>query len=157
MYKWFKWCISDLRSVSARVNARGYPCAKRCNSSTSQWLSGKQVRLWLGHPKVHFGTIVEGSWGGGGGGGMHGRSSGLSHYLFVVDFHLLCMFWSRNGFQCMSKTVGWEWGECVEQVQWNHANVDRICRCTHFSAHQSQRNVQKCLKPEYSWLLVGCI
>ena len=66
VYKWFKWRISDLRSVSARVNARGYPCAKGCNSSASQWLSGEQVRLCLGHPKVHFGTIVEGSWGGGG-------------------------------------------------------------------------------------------
>ena len=64
MYKWFNWCIIDLRSVSARVNARGYPCAKGCNSSASQWLSGEQVRLCSGHPKVHFGTIVEGSWGG---------------------------------------------------------------------------------------------
>ena len=64
MYKWFKWCMSDLRSVSALVNARGYPCAKGCNSSASQWLSGEQVRLCSGHPKVHFGTIVEGSWGG---------------------------------------------------------------------------------------------
>ena len=25
------------------------------------------MRLCLGHPKVHFGTIVEGSWGRGGG------------------------------------------------------------------------------------------
>ena len=25
------------------------------------------MRLCSGHPKVHFGTIVEGSWGGGGG------------------------------------------------------------------------------------------
>ena len=39
--------------------------------------------MWSGHPKVHFGTIVEGSWveagvgGGGGGGGGHGGSSGL--------------------------------------------------------------------------------
>ena len=33
------------------------------------------MRLCLGHPKVHFGTIVEGSWvgevGGGGGEGKH--------------------------------------------------------------------------------------
>ena len=64
MYKWFKWCISDLRSVRARVNTRGYPCAKSCNSSASQWLSGEQVRLCSGHPMVHFGTIVEGSLGG---------------------------------------------------------------------------------------------
>ena len=63
MYKWFKWCISDLRSISAQVNARGYPCAKGCNSSASQWLCGEQVRLCSGHLKVHFGTIVEGSWG----------------------------------------------------------------------------------------------
>ena len=81
IYKWFKWRINDLRSVSARVNARGYPCAKGCNSSASQWLSGEQVRLCSGHPKVHFGTIVEGSWGGGGGGGgVLGGSSGLPHY-----------------------------------------------------------------------------
>ena len=66
---WFKWCISDLRSVSARMNARGYPCAKGYNSSASQWLSGGKVKLCSGHPKVHFGTIVEGSWGVGGGGG----------------------------------------------------------------------------------------
>ena len=79
MYKWFKWRISDLRSVSARVNARRYPCAKGCNSSASQWLSGEQVRLYLGDPKVHFGTIVEGSWWGGG--GVLGGPSGLCHYL----------------------------------------------------------------------------
>ena len=30
------------------------------------------MRLCSGHPKVHFGTIVEGSWGGGGGGGGGG-------------------------------------------------------------------------------------
>ena len=45
------------------MNARGYPCAKGCNSSASQWLCGEQVRLCSGHLKVHFGTIVEGSWG----------------------------------------------------------------------------------------------
>ena len=66
MYKWFKWCVNDLCSVSARVNARGYPCAKGYNSSASQWLSREQVRLCSGHLKVHFGTIVEGSWGVGG-------------------------------------------------------------------------------------------
>ena len=27
------------------------------------------MRLCSGHPKIHFGTIVEGSWKGGGGGG----------------------------------------------------------------------------------------
>ena len=84
MYKWFKWRISDLRSVSARVNARGYPWAKGCNSSASQWLFGEQVRLCSGDSKVHFGTIVEGSWGGGGGGGgvrgVLGGSSGLPRY-----------------------------------------------------------------------------
>ena len=34
-----------------------------------------------GHPKVYFGSIVEGSGGEGGGGrgGMHGGSSGFSH------------------------------------------------------------------------------
>ena len=69
MYKQFKWCISDRRSVSDRLKARGYPCAKGYNSSASQWLSREQVRLCSGHPKVHFGTIVEGSCGGGGGGG----------------------------------------------------------------------------------------
>ena len=51
------------------MNARGYPCAKGYNSSASQWLSGEQVRLCPGHPKVHFGTIAEGSLGRGGGGG----------------------------------------------------------------------------------------
>ena len=45
------------------MKARGYLCAKGCNSSASQWLSGEQVRLCSGHPKVHIGTIVEGSWG----------------------------------------------------------------------------------------------
>ena len=79
MYKWYKWCISDLRSVRDRLKARGYPCAKGYNSSASQWLSGEQVRLCSGHPKVHFGTIVEGSWGRGGG-GVHGRSTGLPDY-----------------------------------------------------------------------------
>ena len=67
MYKQFKWCISDRRSVSDRLKARVYPCAKGYNSSASQWLSGEQVRLCSGHPKVHFGTIVEGSGGRGGG------------------------------------------------------------------------------------------
>ena len=66
MYKWFKWCISDMRSVSDWLKARGYPCAKGYNSSASQWLSAEQVRLFSGHPKVHFGTIVEGSLEGGG-------------------------------------------------------------------------------------------
>ena len=51
------------------MNARGYPCAKGYNSSASQWLSGEQVRLCPGHPKVHFGTILEGSWGESGRGG----------------------------------------------------------------------------------------
>ena len=69
MYKRFKWYISDRRSVSDRLKARGYPCAKGYNFSASQWLSGEQVKLCFGHPKVYFGTIVEGSWGGGGGGG----------------------------------------------------------------------------------------
>ena len=41
---------------------------------------GKQGRLCSGHPKVHFGTIAEGSWEGGGGGGVHGGSSELSHF-----------------------------------------------------------------------------
>ena len=67
MYKRFKCCISDQRSVSDQLKARGYPYAKGYNSSASQWLSGEQVKLCSGHPKVHFGTIVEGSWGGGGG------------------------------------------------------------------------------------------
>ena len=60
-----------MRSVSDRLKARGYPCAKGYNSSASQSLSGEQVRLCSGHPKVHFGTIVEGSggWGQGVGGG----------------------------------------------------------------------------------------
>ena len=79
MCKWVKWCISDLRSVSDWLNSRGYPFAKGYNSSASQWLSGEQVRLFLGHYKVHFGTLVEGTWGGmrgswttGGGGGREG-------------------------------------------------------------------------------------
>ena len=69
MYKRFKWCISDRRSVSDRLKARGCPRAKGYNSSASQWLSGEQVRLCLGHPKAHFETIAEGSCGRGGGGG----------------------------------------------------------------------------------------
>ena len=40
------------------------PLRKGYNSSASQWLSGEQVRLCSGHPKVYFGTIVEGSWVG---------------------------------------------------------------------------------------------
>ena len=60
-----------------RVNVREYPCAKGYNSSASRWLSGEQVKLCSGHPKVHFGTIVEGSWRGE---GVHGGSSGPSHY-----------------------------------------------------------------------------
>ena len=43
-------------------------------------MSGEQVRLCSGHPKVRFGTIVEGSWSGRGEGGMLGGSSGLCHY-----------------------------------------------------------------------------
>ena len=38
----------------------------------------------FGTPRVHFGTIVEGSLGGvggGGGGGVHGRSSWLPDYF----------------------------------------------------------------------------
>ena len=65
--------------MTGALKAREYPCAKGYNSNASQWLSGEQVRLCSGHPKVHFGTIVEGSWGEGGGlgGGVHGRSPGL--------------------------------------------------------------------------------
>ena len=70
MNKWFKLCISDLRSVSDWLNSRGYPCAKGYNSSASQWLSGEQVRLCLGYPKVFFGTIIEGSLGVGGAQGV---------------------------------------------------------------------------------------
>ena len=84
MYKRFKWCVSDWRSVSDRLKTRGYPCAKGCNSSASQWLSGEQVRLCSGHPKVHFGTIVEGSWGGGR--GVHGRSPGLHDYIYIYIY-----------------------------------------------------------------------
>ena len=78
MYKWFKWCISDRGSVSDRLKARGYPCAKGYNSSASQWDSGEQMKLSSGHPTVHFGIIVEGSLGEGvgrvrGGGGRGGR------------------------------------------------------------------------------------
>ena len=47
------------------------------------------VREPGGHTKIHFGTIVEGSWlvgwGGGGGGGRSARgSSGLSRYLELI-------------------------------------------------------------------------
>ena len=50
------------------------------------------MRLCLGHPKVHFGTIVEGSWGGGGG-GVLGGSSGLLHYKYdVAADHMLSKF-----------------------------------------------------------------
>ena len=53
------------------MNTRGNPCAKGYNSSASQWLSGEQVRLCSGQPKV--GTFWDHSgrfrWGGGGGGG----------------------------------------------------------------------------------------
>ena len=66
MHMWFKWSLNDLRSVSDGLNSRGYFCAKGYNSSASQWLSWEQVRMCSGHPKVHFGTIVEGSWGRGG-------------------------------------------------------------------------------------------
>ena len=70
-------CASELGSVSDYLNARGCPFAKGYNSSASQWLSGEQVRLCSGHPKVNFGTLVVGSWGreggvGGGGGGAQG-------------------------------------------------------------------------------------
>ena len=61
--------LGDAFRTSDRLKARGYPCAKGYNSSASQWLSGEQVRLCSGHPKVHFGTKLEGSSGGGGGGG----------------------------------------------------------------------------------------
>ena len=65
-------CTSDsndalVTCAQSVPRARGNPCAKGCNSSASQWLSGEQVRLCLGHPKVHFGTIVGSFWGGGGG------------------------------------------------------------------------------------------
>ena len=45
------------------------------------------MRLCSGHPKVHFGTIVEGSWGGEGGGGVLGRSPGLP------DYKIACWLW----------------------------------------------------------------
>ena len=69
MHKCFKWCISNLRSVSDWLKAREYPCANGYNSSAPQGLSGEQVRLCSGHPRKHFGIIVEGSWEEGGGGG----------------------------------------------------------------------------------------
>ena len=72
------------------MNARGYSCAKDCNSSESQWLSGEQVRLCSGHPKVHFGTIVEGSWGtGGGGGGGGGGARWLLRAPSLIDLQPL--------------------------------------------------------------------
>ena len=49
MYKWFKGCICDLRSVSDQLIARGSPCAKGYHSSASQWLYGEQVRLCSAH------------------------------------------------------------------------------------------------------------
>ena len=51
-------------------------------------LSGEQVRLCSRHPKVHFGTIVEGTYGRrrGVGGGVHGRSSGLPGLLCTQSF-----------------------------------------------------------------------
>ena len=49
----------------------------------------EQVRLYLGHPKVYFGTIVVGSWGGGGGGsgggGGGGGVDGCSAGSFIKD------------------------------------------------------------------------
>ena len=63
-------------AVSDWLNAGGFPSAKGYNCIASRWLSEEQVRLCSGHPKVHFGTTVEGSWRGR---GVHGESSGLSH------------------------------------------------------------------------------
>ena len=68
-------------SFSDWLNARGYPCIKGFHSSASLWLSGEQVRLCSGHPKVHFGTIVVGSWGDGGGGGVGGGEGALGDLL----------------------------------------------------------------------------
>ena len=42
----------------------------------------EQVRLYLGHPKVYFGTIVVGSWGGGGGGSGGGGGGGGGGRVF---------------------------------------------------------------------------
>ena len=107
MYKWFNWCIIDLCSVNARVNTRGYPCAKGCNSSASQWLSGEQVRLCLGHPKVHFGTIVEGSWGG----CTVGPPGSLTKYAVVKirnSCHVKVMdFWARQSGSCSHSNTMW--------------------------------------------------
>ena len=42
----------------------------QCTTSPGGGITGKYRQLYSGHPKVHFGTIVEGSWRGGGGGGV---------------------------------------------------------------------------------------
>ena len=121
MCKWFKWCISDLRSVSARMNARGYPCANCCNSSASQWLSREQVRLCSGHPKVHFGTIVEGSWGGGRGGGVGARwvLRALSLILCECDLGLqyICVMEQKTPCTCNEARNAIEIGVLADNVR----------------------------------------
>ena len=121
MYKWFKWRISGLHSVSARVNARGYPCAKGCNSSASQWLSGEQVRLCSGHPKVHFGTIVEGSWGRVLGG------SGLCHYMAMGDGN-----GHSNWYQNVELNHVYQaWKEEEEMPKWSIFTIFTGFLCSH--------------------------
>ena len=54
MYKWFEWCIRDLRSVSGRGNARGYPCTKGYNSSAPPVTVRRTSEIVLGTPLGTF-------------------------------------------------------------------------------------------------------
>ena len=98
MYKWFKWCVSDLRPVSDWLNSRGYPCIKGHNSSASQRLSGEQVRLCSGHHKAHFWDHSERFLGCGGWGctGRGGGSSRLSHYQRPSKSICLILIWRTH-------------------------------------------------------------
>ena len=123
MYKLLKWCISSLRSVSAWVNARGYPCAKGYNSSASQWLSGEQVRLCPGHPKVHLGTIVAVSWRGVGVHGMVLLAPSLIH-----DFSQEIRCWLKLMAQhdkWKSPSVVW-WISFTAEIWNEHTTTEKI-------------------------------
>ena len=83
---------------------------KGYNSSASQGLPGEQMRLYSGHLKVHFGAIVEGSWGGWGGGGRCAVGPPCSLTKGYMSCHMICApCTGRDRGCCMDYRIFWSY------------------------------------------------